>query len=137
MVGAILDGLVIGGVSLVIITLLLGRSILHANPGENPFRYMIMNMVVFLCVFLVVQGYLLATRGQTVAKALLGMRIVGPGGEKVSAVRVIGLRYGIGWFIGIVPLVGGIYGLVDALMIFRESRRCIHDSIANTIVVKA
>jgi hypothetical protein len=29
-----------------------------------------------------------------------------------------------------------IYSLVDCLMIFRKSRRCLHDEIADTIVVK-
>ena len=32
-------------------------------------------------------------------------------------------------------VVGTIYGLVDVLMIFRASRRCLHDHIADTIVV--
>jgi uncharacterized RDD family membrane protein YckC len=30
-----------------------------------------------------------------------------------------------------------LYGLIDSLLIFRESRRCLHDNIADTIVVKA
>ena len=39
--------------------------------------------------------------------------------------------------IALVPLVGWMYGLLDVLMIFRDSRKCLHDNIADTIVVKA
>ena len=39
--------------------------------------------------------------------------------------------------IALIPVVGWLYGLVDALMIFRDSRKCLHDNIADTIVVKA
>jgi uncharacterized RDD family membrane protein YckC len=34
-------------------------------------------------------------------------------------------------------LVGYVYPLIDTLMIFGESRQCLHDRIADTIVVKA
>jgi hypothetical protein len=33
--------------------------------------------------------------------------------------------------------VSYIYPLIDVLLIFRSSRKCLHDSIADTIVVKA
>jgi hypothetical protein len=29
-----------------------------------------------------------------------------------------------------------IYALIDCVMIFRDSRRCLHDSIADTQVIK-
>ena len=35
-----------------------------------------------------------------------------------------------------VPLLGILYTIVDALFIFAESRQCLHDKIADTIVVK-
>jgi len=37
----------------------------------------------------------------------------------------------------LVPGIGQIYSIVDALLIFRQSRKCLHDNIADTIVVKA
>ncbi|HJV94825.1 MAG TPA: RDD family protein [Albitalea sp.] len=87
--------------------------------------------------FVVVQGYLLATRGQTVGKMLLGIRIVRSDGERASFGRLVGLRYGVGFLINAIPFIGGLYGLVDSLLIFRESRQCLHDNIADTIVVRA
>jgi uncharacterized RDD family membrane protein YckC len=95
------------------------------------------NLVIGCVAFVLVNGYLLVTQGQTVGKRLLGLRIVRPDGERASAARVLGARYGIGYAIGVVPFVGGLFGLIDMLLIFRESRQCLHDNIADTIVVKA
>ena len=36
-----------------------------------------------------------------------------------------------------IPFIGVFYVLVDCLLIFRESHQCLHDNIADTIVVKA
>lgn len=90
-----------------------------------------------LGVFVLVQGWLLATRGQTVGKLLLGLRIVRPDGSRVDPLRMLGLRYALGFLLALIPLLGPIYGLLDSLLIFRESRRCLHDQVADTIVVRA
>ena len=47
------------------------------------------------------------------------------------------LRYLPVQLAGAIPLVGPIIGLVNILMIFRGDRRCGHDLIAGTRVVKA
>lgn len=80
---------------------------------------------------------LLATRGQTIAKKWLGIRIVTfPEGANPGGVKTILLRLLVNGLIGAVPLLGPIYSLVDICFIFREDRRCIHDLIAGTQVVK-
>ena len=89
-----------------------------------------------LAIFFAVQGAPLAQRGQTVGKMVLGLRIVRTDGSRVAPLRLFGLRYVVGNFVGAVPYLGWIYGLVDALLIFRESRRCLHDQIADTIVIR-
>lgn len=89
-----------------------------------------------VAVFLLMQGWLLVTRGQTIAKMLFKLRIVRSDGAKVDALRLLGLRYGVGFVIGLNSLASGIWGLVDCLLIFRESRQCLHDSIADTKVIK-
>jgi len=47
--------------------------------------------------------------------------------------RVIFLRNILNGIIGFVPL----YGIVDILFIFSDNRQCLHDKLADTIVVKA
>jgi len=96
-----------------------------------------LQMLASFALFIVVHGYLLATRGQTVGKKLVGLRIVRSNGERASVGRLIGLRYCIGWVIAMIPFVGVLYAIVDSLMIFRDSHKCLHDNIADTMVVKA
>jgi uncharacterized RDD family membrane protein YckC len=40
------------------------------------------------------------------------------------------------WALESIPLLGGLFSLVNVCFIFRDDRRCIHDLIADTIVVK-
>lgn len=88
-------------------------------------------------MFCVLHGWLLAKRGQTVGKAVLKMRIVRRDGSPAGLGRLLGLRYGVGFVVASIPAVGWLYGVVDALFIFNNERRCLHDLIADTIVVRA
>lgn len=103
---------------------------------DPSFGALALNMVSGLALFLLVQGWPLVKRGQTLGKMLLSIRIVRPDGSLASPGRVLGLRYGVGWVIASVPFVGGLFALVDSLLIFRDSRKCLHDNIADTIVVR-
>lgn len=78
---------------------------------------------------------LLATRGQTLGKRALKIQVVRPDGSHVAALRILGLRWFVPSLIGAIPLVGPVFQLADALVIFRDSRRCLHDEIADTIVI--
>ena len=71
--------------------------------------------------------------GQTIAKKLLGIKVVRTDGSPASLGRLFWLRNVVNGLISVVPL----YGFVDMLFIFGESRQCLHDKIAGTIVVKA
>jgi uncharacterized RDD family membrane protein YckC len=108
-----------------------------ATGSAGLWMLALQNLIVGFILFLVVHGYLLATRGQTVGKALLKIRIVRSDGSPASFARIVGLRYLPTSVLATIPVVGGLYGLVDALLIFRASRRCLHDNIADTIVVTA
>lgn len=105
------------------------------DPGE-ALSTKVVNAVLGMLLFLAVNGYLLLRHGQTVGKKIVGLRIVRPNGERVSPGRLLGGRYLVGGALSALPTVGPVYNLVDALFIFRESRRCLHDSIADTIVVR-
>lgn len=87
-------------------------------------------------VFCAIHGYPLHHNGQTWGKRALKIRIVDLDGRKPDLVRLIGLRYAPVQFCNQVPYVGPLIGLVDSLMIFRADRRCLHDLIAGTRVVK-
>ena len=94
--------------------------------------------MLFIVVFMVINGYLLVMRGQTVGKLMLGIRIVDSAtGGKVSAAKVLGLRYIVFFGLQIIPVPGirELVSLFDAVFIFRDDRRCLHDLLAGTKVV--
>lgn len=132
--GAVIVDLLVQVLALWLASLFVPWSIFAGD--ESP-TILALNTGLGLVLFVAVQGWLLVKRGQTVGKMALGLRITRPDGQAVGPARVLGLRYGIGYVLGGVPILNVVYGLVDALMIFRESRRCLHDVIADTIVVKA
>jgi uncharacterized RDD family membrane protein YckC len=85
-----------------------------------------------------IQIYLLVTRGQTLGKKFLGIRIVNFDDEgNPGFVKVFLLRVFVNGMIGAIPFVGIAYTLVDCCFIFREDKRCVHDLLAGTKVVVA
>lgn len=132
--GAVLIDLVVQVLAIWLVGRLLGMDFFEPEPTAGA---LVLNVAIGLAVFLLVQGVLLVRRGQTIGKRLLAIRIVRPDGGRVAPGRLLGLRYGIGFAVSAVPLVGVLFGLVDALLIFRADRRCLHDIIADTIVVRA
>jgi uncharacterized RDD family membrane protein YckC len=74
-----------------------------------------------------------ARNGQTIAKKMLSIKVVRSDGSKASLGRIWWLRNFVNGLLGIIPL----YSLIDALFIFGEQRQCLHDKIADTIVVRA
>jgi uncharacterized RDD family membrane protein YckC len=89
-------------------------------------------------IMLVIQVVMLSTRGQTIGKRLLGIRVVRhPDCSQAGFVHGWLLRNFVPGIIRALPWVGLIFFVVDACFIFRDDRRCIHDFIAGTQVVKA
>ncbi|HSC14820.1 MAG TPA: RDD family protein [Gammaproteobacteria bacterium] len=76
---------------------------------------------------------LVARYGQTMAKRMLDIKVVRSDGSQASLGRIFWLRNVVNQLLSAIPL----YFLVDLLFIFGERRQCIHDLIADTIVVKA
>ncbi len=93
-----------------------------------------------------IQIFLLTSRGQSLGKILLGVRVVrADDGEKPGFLRAWLLRElpsgTIQGLLQLVPIVGFFlrfaFVTTNYLMIFREDRRCLHDFIAGTRVVRA
>ena len=92
--------------------------------------------IAYLVIFMVINGYLLVTKGQTLGKLALDIRIVDAASNgAATAVKILGLRYVLVMLVGAIPIIGGLLGIIDFLFIFREDRRCVHDLIAGTKVV--
>jgi len=79
------------------------------------------------------QLYLSATANQSIGKRLLKIRVARTDGSRVSVLRILILRNAVPQALG---ALCNLFGVVDALVIFGDARRCVHDYIADTIVVK-
>lgn len=89
-------------------------------------------------ILLVIQVVMLSTRGQTIGKRMLGIRVVRyPDGSPAGFLHAWLLRNFIPFLIQLVPWIGFAFWIVDACFIFTQERRCLHDLIAGTKVVKA
>jgi len=139
--GAILIDSIIGGLLMAPgFGLLMSAGIFsHSNQPNTPLLLAgISALGLALLILLGVQIYLLTTRGQTMGKKLIGIKIVNFDDESNPGfVKAFLLRMFVNGMIGAIPFVGAAYSLVDICFIFRADRRCLHDLLAGTKVVKA
>jgi uncharacterized RDD family membrane protein YckC len=107
--------------------------------GQTPPAFALSGYMVFCFVLalvvIVVNCILLSRNAQTIGKKLLGIKIVRTDGSQATLGRIFLTRYLPIRLFGFIPLVGPIITIVDVLMIFGDERRCLHDRIADTIVV--
>jgi uncharacterized RDD family membrane protein YckC len=92
---------------------------------------------VLFCIWAVITIVLVARYGQSIGKRICGIKVVRTDGSQAGFWRIFLLRNFVNDIPSVIPIVSTIYFLVDSLMIFSESRQCLHDKIASTIVVKA
>jgi len=84
----------------------------------------------------VYQWVLISRTGQSLGKKWTGIRIERVDGTRVDFGSGVFMRNWLPKLIGAVPYLGAIFHLLDCLFIFRDDRRCIHDHIAGTRVVR-
>lgn len=92
--------------------------------------------VVALLIWCVITSWLVATNGQSIGKRLVGIKVVRTDGSRASFARIFLLRNVVNGLPNLLPYVGWLYQLADPLLIYQDSRRCIHDLIADTTVVR-
>ena len=96
----------------------------------------VVEFLISMGVFVAVNAYLLAKRGQTVGKYLLKIRIVDYYTDEVPKLRFsLVLREGIMTLLNLFGFLGGLIALVDVLFIFASNKRCLHDYWSFTKVV--
>ncbi len=86
-----------------------------------------------ILIVYIVQWILIASRGQSLGKIIMKIRIVDDEHEKnAGIVRNLVLRT---WVNGIL-ISNAVYLIVDSFLIFRKDRKCLHDHLARTKVVQ-
>lgn len=111
----------------------------HRNPEAESLMVFGMWLVFIPWTILVIyQLVLLSTRGQTLGKGWMKIRIVTyEGGEPVGFVKAFLLRSFVPGLIGIIPILGPLFSMANLVFGLSEERRCIHDYIAGTKVVRS
>lgn len=106
------------------------------GSAEASAAIMILGVGLPLALLLIYNLRLLAESGQSLGKKWMGIRIVRSNGEKAVLSQILIMRYLPIQLIGAIPILGPIVGLIDLLMIFGDEQRCLHDRIADTLVVR-
>ncbi len=88
-------------------------------------------------LYAIINSYTLQRNGQTLGKLICKIKIVRTDFTPATFGRIIFVRYLPMTLVTQIPMIGVfIGGLIDPLLIFRKSKKCLHDNIADTIVVK-
>ncbi len=126
------------------VLLSLGAALSDLMPGvpwsvgdDAPALSVMLSGALFNGLFLLINGYSLVRRGQTLGKMALRLRIVGMDGQPAPWQRVIGLRYVVAGLPDLIAVFGRWWAIGECLTIFAAQRRCVHDYIAGTRVVNA
>ncbi len=141
-----IDAVLVPGLTLFLV--MLTGVVEHAEDFVD--RWWVFHVLLLgIASYLLLNGYLLWHRGQTLGKALLGIAVVRapayltglPDGTfetvpvafwKLLCIRALFFPL---LFVGIVPYFT-ILPLLDQLFIFGRQRRCLHDWISGTLVVR-
>ncbi|MCP5020937.1 MAG: RDD family protein [bacterium] len=100
------------------------------SGGEYPLT------AALLSILVVFDLWLLFKDGQTIGKRMVGSRIVRTSGVRAGFIRIVGLREFLSRLLYAVPFVGSAFMIVGHSMILLPQRRCLHDYIADTKVVR-
>ena len=112
-----------------------------APPALGTANHMTLTWVyaagLVLLAFFIYSAMLVYRYGQTFGKRVMGIRVVRTDGSRVAFGRFIFARWLPLAILSALPLLRYVMFLVDSLVIFRNSRQCLHDNFADTKVVTA
>ncbi|MBA3697775.1 MAG: RDD family protein [Planctomycetes bacterium] len=135
LLAALVDTVIGAGVSMVLIFVIMGLDL--KGLGNVSMATQAQLAVMGVVAFLALHGYLLAKKGQTIGKLVCDIRIAKLDGNIPEFLPLILKRYLPVWLVAQIPVIGGLLNLVNVLFIFRSDKRCVHDLIAGTRVIKA
>lgn len=128
--GAFVDGLLLGVPAGIL-------AFVAASAGKPDSVGLLIDLLILVyVVFLVVQGMSVSAHAATIGKRFMGTRIVRTNGDPISVPRWLLRQIPLG-LAGRIPLIGPFIALGNVLFIFGEERRCLHDQLADTRVIKA
>lgn len=135
---AILDFIISAAVGGILAAITIPVFLGSRRGGPAPAGIFIILAVIAALAILVPLGVNLVwwhKYGQSIGKRICKIRIVRSDGSRAGLGRIFWLRFLLPAVLGRIPFVGWVFSFVNVCLIFREDRRCIHDHMADTIVV--
>lgn len=133
---ALIDFLIVGIPGVIILVVIYQFINIAEAIGKFGLYFTLIQIAVFQSLFLLINGQLLYKKGQTVGKKFMNLKIVEINNKPLEIQASYGLRYLVPALLPLIPIFGYVLSLVDFLLIFANDRRCIHDHLAGTKVVK-
>jgi len=130
---------IIDGLSLLVVVLPLMYFIETPSISDNILDLLLYGLffsIVCIAFFLLINYKFLVNDGQTIGKKILKIKIVNLEGDVPSKKSLL-MRYGVYFLLQNIPFIGYILNLLNILFIFGKDKRCGHDYIAKTIVIKS
>ncbi len=149
--GWLIDNLImLAGVLLVVVStgdfehfleLLIPRASGAAGGAQDPLMNMseagLTGMTMVITFLGVIQLSLIFRRQQTIGKWSVGSRMQRTDGSPATGWRILLARTIAPNILYYIPVLGPPLAIFGHLMIFAPARRCLHDYIADTVVVQA
>lgn len=133
---AIIDAIVIMLIVIPIQYFLGAFDNLDAEVGMfDNIGYNLLMGLLGVLIYLIINGNLLLSQGQTVGKKLVGTQIVNDSTFQMANKGEIIKRYGTYFGCNLVPVIGGLLSLINILFIFGSTKQCLHDKVGGTVVI--
>lgn len=133
---ASIDFLILPGAFLTVFIFFYSRIYSRLSQLDDIDIFVMTLLSLVMLTAIIINIVLLYRYGQTIGKYFLSIRIVRMDYSRVGLARIIFYRILSIWLLRMIPFIGNIIVIVNPLFIFQNSRRCLHDLIADTIVVK-
>lgn len=127
---SLLDGLIF---MLMVYAPMVAMALMADEAGESAFVLAMGLAGIGFLVYVAINIRFMIANGQSIGKKACGIKVVRADGSRASISRLVWLRNVLNIVLGFIPL----YGIIDSLFIFGHARRCLHDHLADTIVIKA
>ena len=99
--------------------------------------WQVINLFIGILSYIAINGYFLVKSGQSIGKKILNIQIVDyTTNQLLPPSKVLGMRYALIQALYNIPVVGSLFAFIDMLFIFGNEKRCLHDSIAHSKVIK-
>jgi uncharacterized RDD family membrane protein YckC len=101
---------------------------------EDHLPLIVLGALTPIAIFIMVQAYFMVRHSQSIGKRIMKIHVIRKTtGERCKFNRYFWMRV---CMCNLLDMLIPFFGMVDMLMIYSEERRCLHDRIADTLVVK-